>query len=87
MLIGVPKEIKNHEYRVRLTPTAVREAVHHGHGVVVEINAGAAADVFAKADMIVKVNEPRRARLLCCAMDRCCSPTFICPPIPIRPRA
>jgi len=63
MLIGVPKEIKNHEYRVGLTPTAVREAVHHGHGVVVETNASAAADVFAKADMIVKVNEPQAGEI------------------------
>ncbi len=42
MRIGVPKEIKNHEYRVGLTPSAVREAVHHGHDVLVETNAGAA---------------------------------------------
>ena len=42
MQIGVPKEIKNHEYRVGLTPSAVREAVHHGHDVLMETNAGAA---------------------------------------------
>lgn len=42
MLIGVPKEIKNHEYRVGLTPAAVKEFVSHGHQVVVENNAGAA---------------------------------------------
>ncbi|MGQ9367115.1 alanine dehydrogenase [Azospirillum sp. A39] len=41
MLIGVPKEIKNHEYRVGLTPASVRELVHHGHHVVVEGGAGA----------------------------------------------
>jgi alanine dehydrogenase len=40
MLIGVPKEIKNHEYRVGLTPESVREVVHHGHGALVEHNAG-----------------------------------------------
>jgi alanine dehydrogenase len=39
--IGVPKEIKTHEYRVGLTPGAVREYVAAGHGVVVETNAGA----------------------------------------------
>ncbi|MBV1887169.1 MAG: hypothetical protein KUG61_08800, partial [Parvibaculaceae bacterium] len=33
MLIGVPKEIKVHEYRVGMTPASVREAVHHGHQV------------------------------------------------------
>ena len=42
MLIGVPKEIKNHEYRVGLTPAAVKEFVVHGHQVLVEDNAGAA---------------------------------------------
>ncbi|WP_119301454.1 alanine dehydrogenase [Dongia deserti] len=41
MLIGVPKEIKNHEYRVGLTPSSVRELVHHGHKVLVESKAGA----------------------------------------------
>ena len=40
MLIGIPKEIKNHEYRVGLTPTSVRECVHHGHQCVVEASAG-----------------------------------------------
>ncbi|XOV78163.1 MAG: alanine dehydrogenase [Aestuariibacter sp.] len=42
MLIGVPKEIKNHEYRVGLTPAAVKEFVAHGHQVVVEKDAGSA---------------------------------------------
>ncbi len=41
MKIGVPKEIKNHEYRVGLTPNSVHELVAHGHSVVVETNAGA----------------------------------------------
>jgi len=78
MRIGVPKEIKNHEYRVGLTPSSVRECVHHGHDCVVETGAGvgigstdedyeqagasiaaSAADVFATADMIVKVKEPQ----------------------------
>lgn len=78
MLIGVPKEIKNHEYRVGMTPQSVREAVRHGHTLWVEKNAGsgigasdadyekagakiiaAPAEIFAKADMIVKVKEPQ----------------------------
>jgi alanine dehydrogenase len=42
MLIGVPKEIKNHEYRIGLTPAAVREYVENGHDVIVENNGGAA---------------------------------------------
>ena len=41
MLIGIPKEIKNHEYRVGLTPSSVREATAHGHDVIIETNAGA----------------------------------------------
>ncbi|WP_196137522.1 alanine dehydrogenase [Aliikangiella sp. G2MR2-5] len=40
MLIGVPKEIKNHEYRVGMVPASVREVVSHGHKVIVETNAG-----------------------------------------------
>ncbi|MBV8889918.1 MAG: alanine dehydrogenase [Alphaproteobacteria bacterium] len=42
MLIGVPKEVKTHEYRVGLVPGSVRELVHHGHQVLVESGAGAA---------------------------------------------
>ncbi len=42
MLVGIPKEIKNHEYRVGLTPAGVRELVDHGHEVLVETNAGQA---------------------------------------------
>jgi alanine dehydrogenase len=41
MLIGVPKEVKTHEYRVGLTPGSVRELVHHGHEAIVETGAGA----------------------------------------------
>ncbi|ENP8408188.1 TPA: alanine dehydrogenase [Vibrio cholerae] len=78
MIIGVPKEIKNHEYRVGMIPASVWELVSHGHQVYVETNAGSgigfsdddyiavgasilptAADVFAKAEMIVKVKEPQ----------------------------
>ncbi|ACV26536.1 alanine dehydrogenase [Kangiella koreensis] len=77
MLIGVPKEIKNHEYRVGMVPASVREVIAHGHQVIVETNAGigigftdedyqavgatiapSAEEVFAQADMIVKVKEP-----------------------------
>ena len=78
MQIGVPKEVKNHEYRVGLTPDSVQELVSAGHQVLVEQNAGAAidfadedfrragavivhsaAEVFARADMIVKIKEPQ----------------------------
>ena len=40
MIIGVPKEIKNHEYRVGLTPRSVKECVRNGHKVMVQNNAG-----------------------------------------------
>ena len=78
MLIGVPKEIKNHEYRVGLTPGSVRELVRHGHRVIVQKDAGTAIglhdaeyaaagaeladgaeEVFARAELIVKVKEPQ----------------------------
>ncbi|HVM38647.1 MAG TPA: alanine dehydrogenase [Sphingomicrobium sp.] len=53
MRIGVPKEIKNHEYRVGLTPASVRELVAAGHELFVESNAGSGIDcpdsAFAKA--------------------------------------
>ena len=41
MLVGVPKEIKVHEYRVGLTPSSVREMTMHGHEVLVQTDAGA----------------------------------------------
>jgi alanine dehydrogenase len=78
MRIGVPREIKVHEYRVGLVPAGVRELVSAGHEVVVESAAGngigvddaqyraagaaivpGAAEVFARADMVVKVKEPQ----------------------------
>jgi alanine dehydrogenase len=78
MRVGVPKEIKTHEYRVGLTPEAAREYVAEGHEVLIETGAGAgigagdnaytrvgatvvptAEEVFAGADMIVKVKEPQ----------------------------
>jgi len=40
MLIGVPREIKNHEYRVGMTPESALDAMLHGHQVLVETNAG-----------------------------------------------
>ncbi|WP_296942446.1 alanine dehydrogenase [uncultured Massilia sp.] len=78
MLVGVPKEIKNNEFRVGLTPPGVHELAAHGHQVLVQAGAGAgigladadyaaagamivpsAQDIFARADMIVKVKEPQ----------------------------
>ena len=44
MKIGVPKEIKNHEYRVGLTPAGVRELTSRGHAVLVQSGAGAAVE-------------------------------------------
>lgn len=45
MLVGVPREIKDNEYRVGLTPSAVRELVEHGHKVIVQTGAGEAIDL------------------------------------------
>jgi alanine dehydrogenase len=78
MLIGVPTEIKNHEYRVGMVPASVQELTARGHQVVVQANAGtgigfsdddyreagasiaaSAAEIFAEAQMIVKVKEPQ----------------------------
>ena len=78
MIIGVPKEVKNNEYRVGMVPGSVVELTTNAHQVLVEaeagvgsgytnddyLNAGAtvvdsADEVFARADMIVKVKEPQ----------------------------
>lgn len=78
MKIGCPTEIKPQEFRVGLTPNAAREAVEHGHDVIVQTGAGMGAgftdtdytdagarmadtakEIFASADMIVKVKEPQ----------------------------
>jgi len=78
MRIGIPKEIKVHEYRAGMTPAGVRELTAAGHEVVIETNLGAGigypdedyakagadvasapSDVFASADLIVKVKEPQ----------------------------
>jgi alanine dehydrogenase len=86
MRIGVPKEIKVHEYRVGMTPASVREAIAHGHQVFVERDAASrqgitdrdydragatlaatAEEVFAAAELIVKVKEPQASE---CAMLR-----------------
>jgi alanine dehydrogenase len=43
--VGIPKEIKNHEYRVAITPAGVLELVRHGHEVVVEESAGVGSSI------------------------------------------
>lgn len=77
MIVGIPKEIKNNENRVAVTPSGVKEFVRHGHKVYVQSTAGMGsgfsddayikagaeilptiADVYAAAEMIVKVKEP-----------------------------
>jgi alanine dehydrogenase len=78
MKIGCPTEIKPQEFRVGMTPNAAREAVVHGHQVLIQTGAGhgagfedadytaagatilgSAEEIFAQADMIVKVKEPQ----------------------------
>jgi len=76
VIVGVPCEIKTHEYRVGLTPTSVRELASHGHEVIVETGAGAGigaadaayekagariGDPWKEAALIVKVKEPQPA--------------------------
>lgn len=77
MIIGIPKEIKNNENRVALTPAGAQELVKRGHTVYVQATAGVNSgfaddaytavgaeilptigDVYARAEMIVKVKEP-----------------------------
>lgn len=77
MIIGIPKEIKDNENRVGMTPSGVAGLVNHGHTVYVQQSAGTgsgfaddayatagaqlaatAAEVYAAAEMIVKVKEP-----------------------------
>ncbi len=77
MIIGVPKEIKDNENRVALTPAGTRELAKRGHTVLVQTQAGlqsgfkdeeyvqagasilpTAEEVFAQAEMIIKVKEP-----------------------------
>ena len=77
MKIGVPREVKDHEYRVAITPAGVKELVDHGHAVSVEQDAGvgssitddeyvaagakiigSADDVWADAELVLKVKEP-----------------------------
>jgi alanine dehydrogenase len=43
MLVGVPREVKNHEYRVAITPAGVQELTSRGHDVLLERDAGAGA--------------------------------------------
>jgi alanine dehydrogenase len=45
MLVGVPREVKDNEFRVGLTPSAVRELRSHGHAIIVETGAGAGIDL------------------------------------------
>jgi len=46
MIVGIPKEVKNHEYRVAITPDGVHELISHGHQVLIEKNAGAGSNIF-----------------------------------------
>src|ERR1700750_521290 len=45
MKVGIPREIKNHEYRVAITPAGVHELVRHGHEVVIEASAGVGSSI------------------------------------------
>jgi alanine dehydrogenase len=63
--VGIPREVKNNEFRVAITPAGVHELVRNGHQVVIEQGAGAgssilgtADEVWATADLLLKVKEP-----------------------------
>ncbi len=45
MLVGVPTEVKNHEYRVAITPSGVTELVRHGHDVIIQAGAGRGSSI------------------------------------------
>lgn len=45
MIVGVPREIKNHEYRVAITPAGVHELTRRGHDVVIEVDAGIGSSI------------------------------------------
>src|SRR6476660_1551067 len=82
MIVGVPKEIKQDEYRVAMLPVGVEELTRRGHKVLIEAGAGTGSglpdsdyvqagaeliegpdDIFARADMIVKVKEPQKSEI------------------------
>ena len=84
MIIGVPKEIKEKEFRVGIVPSGVKALVQAGHTVLIEQGAGlgsgiadaqyraagaglapSAVEVWAKADLIMKVKEPCRRNIRC----------------------
>lgn len=96
MKVGVPKEIKNNENRVGMTPSGVAELVNRGHIVYVQHTAGEGSgfsdeaytkvgaqilptidDVYAQADMIVKVKEPIASEYSWYARTRWYSPISI----------
>lgn len=77
MKVGIPREVKNNEFRVAITPAGVHELVRHGHQVFIEKDAGlgsaipkeeyvsagaeilgTADEVWATADLLLKVKEP-----------------------------
>src|SRR4029079_6112710 len=82
MIVGVPKEIKQDEYRVAMLPVGVEELRRRGHKVLIEAGAGTGsglpdsdyvqagaelieqqAEIFARADVIVKVKEPQKSEI------------------------
>lgn len=64
MLIGVPKEIKNHEYRVGLTPSNAQELIERGHSVIVETNAGQSVGFYDADYEAVGANVASNAKII-----------------------
>ena len=99
MIVGVPKEIKDNEFRVALVPSGAETLVEDGHTVLVEAGAGlgtaiedseyeeagaqivgTAQEVFAQADMVMKVKEPQPSEYDLMRAGQVLSPTFTSPP-------
>ncbi len=72
MRVGVPKEIKVHEYRVSLTPEAVAELTACGHAVVVETGAGAGIDFTDQDYLAAGATIARGAKAVFDNADMCC---------------
>lgn len=98
MIVGIPKEIKNNEYRVSLTPAGAMELVRRGHTVYIQSGAGVDSgfadkeyqavgakllptieEVYATAEMIIKVKEPIAPEYGWFVRDSCFSPISISP--------
>ncbi len=92
MLVGVPKEIKNNEYRVAMTPAGVQQLIEQGHQVLVETMAGDGSrftdEQYARVGAKIVPTRPTpgarrwssRSRNRSPSSTHCCAPTWCCSP-------